>query len=231
MSYHSYADDTQVNQMIRLQGDWSDLSKRLEKCLSDISDWMSANMLKCNEDKTELIIFASKHQVNHLSDFLLTFDGTVFSNITCVKHLGMYFDKTISMEHEASATIHAYFCQIRNVGRILSLILVEDCRTLAFSLVTSRLDYGKSLLCGINISSISNLQRVQKHNSTFGYPKKDLTQSRQLLSRYICYPFIIIANINFFYMCITHSLARLLATPKNSLSHTNPTDPLYRKTV
>jgi hypothetical protein len=43
MSYHSYADDTQVYQVIKPQGDWSDLSERLERCLSDIADWMTAN--------------------------------------------------------------------------------------------------------------------------------------------------------------------------------------------
>ena len=50
MSYHSYADDTQVYHVIKWQGDWSDLSERLERCLSDIADWMSANMLKLNQD-------------------------------------------------------------------------------------------------------------------------------------------------------------------------------------
>jgi len=67
-AYHSYADVTQVYQVIKSQGDWSDLSERLERCLSDIADWMSANMLKLNQDKTELIIFAPKHQVKHFSD-------------------------------------------------------------------------------------------------------------------------------------------------------------------
>ncbi|CAC5400147.1 unnamed protein product [Mytilus coruscus] len=109
MSYHSYVDDTQVYQIIRPQGDLCDLSKRLEKCLSDIGDWMSVNMLKLNEDKTELIIFAPKHQIKHLSDLRLTFDGTLLSDVSCVKNLGMYFDKTISMEHQASAITKAFF--------------------------------------------------------------------------------------------------------------------------
>ncbi|CAC5398630.1 unnamed protein product [Mytilus coruscus] len=103
MSYYSYADDTQIYQIIRPQGDWCDLSKRLEKCLFDIGDWMSANMLKLNEDKTELIIFAPKHQLKHFSDFRLTFDETVLSDVSSVKNLGMYFDKIIRMEHQASA--------------------------------------------------------------------------------------------------------------------------------
>jgi hypothetical protein len=65
MSYHSYADDAQVYQVIKPQGDWSDLSERLERYLADIADWMSANKLNLNQDKTELIIFAPKHQVKH----------------------------------------------------------------------------------------------------------------------------------------------------------------------
>jgi hypothetical protein len=43
---------------------------------------MSANMLKLNQDKTELIIFAPKHQVKHFSDFRLKFDGTVLSDVS-----------------------------------------------------------------------------------------------------------------------------------------------------
>jgi len=42
---------------------WSDVAKNLEACLADISTWMSANMLKLNEEKTGLIIFKPKHQV------------------------------------------------------------------------------------------------------------------------------------------------------------------------
>ena len=45
MSYHSYADDTQIYQDIKPQ---VDLSERWERCSSDIADWMSV--------KTELII-------------------------------------------------------------------------------------------------------------------------------------------------------------------------------
>jgi hypothetical protein len=41
MSYHNYADDTPVYQILKPTGDWDDLSVRLERCLSDISDWMT----------------------------------------------------------------------------------------------------------------------------------------------------------------------------------------------
>ena len=58
MLYHCYADDRHAYQVIKPEGDWDDLSERLEVCLSDISAWMSSNLLKLNQDKTELIVFA-----------------------------------------------------------------------------------------------------------------------------------------------------------------------------
>ena len=44
--YHCYADDTQLYMVIRPQHSWDTISHTLEACLVDISDWMSANMLK-----------------------------------------------------------------------------------------------------------------------------------------------------------------------------------------
>jgi hypothetical protein len=79
----------------------------------DIADWMSANMLKLNQDKTELIIFAPKHQVKHFSDFRLKFDGTVLSDVSCVNNLGMYFDNIISMEQQAREITGSCVHQIR----------------------------------------------------------------------------------------------------------------------
>jgi hypothetical protein len=51
-----------------------------------------------------------------------SFDGTVLSDVSSVKNLGMYFDKTISMEQQASAITRSCFQQIRNIGRIRSFL-------------------------------------------------------------------------------------------------------------
>ena len=34
------------------------------KCVLEIKVWMNANMLKLNDDKTDLIVLKSKHNVN-----------------------------------------------------------------------------------------------------------------------------------------------------------------------
>ena len=33
---------------------------RIQLCVSEITEWMNRNMLKLNDDKTELIVFTSK---------------------------------------------------------------------------------------------------------------------------------------------------------------------------
>jgi hypothetical protein len=60
-------------------------------------------MLKLNQDKTELIVFAPKHRIKHLSEFSLPFNGTIVNDVSCVKNLGVVMDKTLSMEQQVRA--------------------------------------------------------------------------------------------------------------------------------
>ena len=161
MDYHCYADDTQVYLVIEPLDKWTDISSRIEVCLADISDWMRSNLLKLNQDKTELIVFAPKHWIKDFSDCRLSFDGAVVINVSCVRNLGILFDKTLSIEKQVSATSKSCFYQIRNIGRIRTYITDDACKTLVNSLVTSRLDYGNVMLYGLPANITNKLQRVQ----------------------------------------------------------------------
>lgn len=91
MAYHCYADDTQIYQVIKPLDNWDDISDRLEACLFDIKSWMCTNMLKLNQDKTELIVFAPKHKVKSLTKLQFNFDGAILSESSCVRNLGVFF--------------------------------------------------------------------------------------------------------------------------------------------
>jgi hypothetical protein len=161
MSHHCYADDTQVYLVVKPLDSWNNISQGLESCLSDIITWMCGNMLKLNEDKTELIIFAPKHWVKDLSNCHLSIEGNIISSAECIKKLGVYFDETLSMTKQVSVVSKSCFHQIWNIGRIHQYITENACRMLVCSLVTSRLDYGNALLYGLSTSIIQRLQRVQ----------------------------------------------------------------------
>ena len=87
MSYHFYADDTQLYHVFEPLENWIDISKRPEDSLTDISSWMCSNMLKLNEDKTEVMLFAPKHRVKDLQDCHLTFGGNVVTTLNVLRIL------------------------------------------------------------------------------------------------------------------------------------------------
>ena len=66
VSHHVYADDTQLYVSFdpKVPGDLNSAITRLQNCILDIKNWMTANKLKLNDSKTEFFIAASPY--NHL---------------------------------------------------------------------------------------------------------------------------------------------------------------------
>ena len=57
--HHSFADDLQL-QMSALQDRISELLHSMQSCISDVKASKTANMLKLNDSKTELMLVTSK---------------------------------------------------------------------------------------------------------------------------------------------------------------------------
>jgi len=161
--YHRYADDTQVYMVIMPKTTWSDVAKKLEVCLADISTWMCANMLKLNEEKTELIIFNPKHLVRVNEELQLQVGKNTVSVASSGKNLGVYF--VTSMERQINAISKTCYYQIRNIGHIRWYITLDSCKTLAHALITSQLDYGNALLYGLPSTLMTQLQKVQNYSA------------------------------------------------------------------
>ena len=54
VNFHGYADDTQLYVHCRPE-EIAATSAKLERCITDMEYWMSANRLRLNMDKTELL--------------------------------------------------------------------------------------------------------------------------------------------------------------------------------
>ena len=63
---HLYADDQQLYLAFKPAnaGAKERCIQQLEGCIEEIHKWMSANMLKLNDDKTKFIMFGTKHQLS-----------------------------------------------------------------------------------------------------------------------------------------------------------------------
>ena len=98
LSHHSYADDTQLYMtMDHSNNDWRDGLACIELCVSEIREWMNQNMLKLNDDKTELIVFISKYKHDLYNDLSITIGDTVVGCSSQVKDLGVIFDRVLTV--------------------------------------------------------------------------------------------------------------------------------------
>jgi hypothetical protein len=77
-----------------------------------------------------------------------------------VKNLGVIFDTAMSMDAHINATCKKAFYEIRNIGRIRSLLNDNAAASLVHAFVTSKIDYCNSLLYGLPKTHLNKLQRV-----------------------------------------------------------------------
>ena len=68
---------------------WWDGLARIQLCVSEIREWMNQNMVKLNDDKTELIVFTSKYKQDLYNNLSITIGDTVVDCSSQVKDLGV----------------------------------------------------------------------------------------------------------------------------------------------
>ena len=122
---------------------------------------MKSSKLKLNSAKTEFIIIGTKQQRHKLSNHfpvkLLDNDITPSDS---VRNLGVTFDSDFSFHKHVSNTCKSCFYHIRDLRRIRRHIPVSTAKTISNALISSRLDYGNSLLNNIAKQDLSKRQRV-----------------------------------------------------------------------
>ena len=63
--------------MYHSNNDWREGLARIELCVSEIREWINHNILKMNDEKTELIVFTSKYKQDLYNDLSITIGDNV----------------------------------------------------------------------------------------------------------------------------------------------------------
>ena len=95
LTFHLYADDTQLYIAFKPSEDLSkaEAVSRIEACVSDIRIWMKNNLLKLNDDKTELLIITSREDISKkLNISICIGDHSVTPSDDPPRNLGEIFD-------------------------------------------------------------------------------------------------------------------------------------------
>ncbi|XP_061460454.1 uncharacterized protein LOC133373973 [Rhineura floridana] len=146
---HQYADDTQL--YFSFSSSSGEAVKVLNRCLAAIMDWMRANKLKLNPDKTEmLLVNGSPDQL----DVRPVLDEVTLPLKEQVRSLGVLLDPSLSLEAQVASVARSAFYQFRLVAQLRPYLDREH-------LVTSRLDYCSALYVGLPLKTVRKLQLVQ----------------------------------------------------------------------
>ena len=161
VSFHTYADDTQIYLSFKPSASVDENVKVIQECITDIRSWMIENMLKLNEEKTEILVIGTKQQLKKINVPEIIINGCAVQPSDTVRNLGVLFDKHMSMEPQVSAICKSTFHHLRNIRKIRKFLDRTSTETAIHALVGSRLDNCNSLLYGITKQQIQRLQRVQ----------------------------------------------------------------------
>ena len=159
VSYHMYADDTQLYLSFRSCDHESiEVAKSsIEQCVLVIKKWMASNFLKLNDDKTELLVIHPKHiEIPSLRSIAV--GDEVINPSEHARNIGVMLDQNLNMEQEITTIFKSAFFHIRKVRKYLPQHAAE---TVVNALVTSRLDNCNALLFGLPKNQLQKLQYVQ----------------------------------------------------------------------
>ena len=126
---------------------WRDGLVRIQLCVSEIREWMNQNMLKLNDDKTELIVFTSQYKHDLYNDLSITIGDTVVVHKSRI--LGSSLIECYPLCQHVSYTSKTCQFHLSNISRIRKYIPQDTSVVLVKSLVMSRLDYSNGFLNGL----------------------------------------------------------------------------------
>ncbi|XP_072030450.1 uncharacterized protein [Amphiura filiformis] len=163
VSYHVYADDTQlyVSCNPKIPGELDKAITKLQNCIYQIKTWMIQNKLQLNNDKTEFFIASSPHNSRFINNVSLKIGDSTILPSESVRNLGSFFDTNMSMTTHITNLCKTTTFHLRNLTRIRKYIDEDTCNHAARSLVLSRLDYCNGLLSSIPHKHVLRLQRLQ----------------------------------------------------------------------
>ena len=133
----------------------------MQSCISDVKAWATVNMLKLNDNKTELMLITSK-RAEHLHSLptSITIGNAHFPFKESVKNLRFTLDCHLTMNtHVSNIARTCYFelCRLASIRRFLTSTATA---TLVSAFVLPIIDYCNSLLFGSTHDVTSHLQRI-----------------------------------------------------------------------
>jgi len=119
---------------------------------------MASNILKLNDEETELVLIGHPKRLAKIHDFELSIGISKVKPSPCARNLEVYFDSALSFKLYVQMTAATATNHIRSLVAIRDHLPWHLVRRLCSSLVISRLDYCNAVLTGLPKCSLRPLQ-------------------------------------------------------------------------
>ena len=142
----------------------SELLHSIQSCISDVKAWATANMLKLNDNKTELMLVTSKstkHLLNLPTSIIIGNAHVPFKQ--SVKNMGFTLGCHLTMNAHVTNIVRTCYFELRCLASIRRFLTSTATATLVSAFALSRIDYCNSLLFGHAHDVTSHLQRIQNY--------------------------------------------------------------------
>lgn len=155
----SFTDDTAV---LYSSDSWQNLKNVVQNDFKNIADWFHSKLLTINFDKTHFLPFSSYK--NGLPEFdKLLISNQIEINITDkIKYLGVLIDSHLRWEHQVSNICKIIRCLLPKFKFLRTIMNYTHLRTIYYSLVQSRVQYGIFSWGEVTYSHLKQLDVLQK---------------------------------------------------------------------
>ncbi len=162
--YHFYADDCQLYIVFDLPTvnnphTLAIATKKIEACVNEMRLWLAIHMLLCNDDKTELMLFASRNmEPIDFPSFQIGSEEIIPSQLA--RNIGLVMDTVLTFSTHVSNVVSAAFFHLKNIANIYDHLNHDAAQPLVHAYVTNKLDNCNSVRCGQPNYLITKLQYV-----------------------------------------------------------------------
>ena len=155
-----YAHDTQGYDTFKPSNSAS-ISSVTELCIKDIKCYMTKNMLKLNDSKTEILHLHSRHIPFSPLPSLQIGDSEV-GLAPSARNLGIVIDNSVTMSQHVSSICKSASFALYKIGKLCRFLDQASVEKLVHVFVTSRLDNCNFLLFGLPACELDDkLKRIQ----------------------------------------------------------------------
>ena len=147
----AYSDDTQLSRAINVSTGEARAVIAIESCIRDIRQWMCEKKLLLKDDKAEFLLVGSCKQLAKVSIDGVRVGDYNISPSPSVRILGTWVDSYLSMDVNITKTCacSSAFYYRYNIRHNRKYISRSSTESIVQAFVTSRVDYCKSLMCGL----------------------------------------------------------------------------------